>query len=146
MLGKDIEHSIQSLGYINSGNVRVTPPRAKYPPSDDFGKPHILLLSNMTRELLAYLVYQQTFAFEMSKEDGQKKIAFHALPFDKTAQSWIITDISGSFVTDNDDVRMSALAMVKSILSCDWNFRNIVNRCYAEIASPLDLNGVEVFQ
>ena len=86
----------------------------------------------MMRELLEYLVYQQTFAFEMSKKDRQKRIAFHTLPFNKTAQSWIITDISGSFVTDDNYARMSALATVKSILSHDQNFRNIVNRCYAE--------------
>lgn len=76
------------------------------PPTDDFEKPHNLLLTNPPKELMTFLVYQQTFTFEISKEGGQKKITFHALPFNKLMQSWIITDISGSYVTNNDYAQM----------------------------------------
>ncbi|KAF8228995.1 hypothetical protein L208DRAFT_1288755 [Tricholoma matsutake] len=138
---KDIEHFIRSLGYQNSETTRVTAPRAKYPPTDDFGKPHTLLLTNAPRELITYLLYQQTFAFKTSKEGGQKKIAFHALPFDKSMQSWIITNISGSYVANNHYARMNALATIKTVLSHDPDFRNTVDRCYAQISSPLDLDG-----
>lgn len=110
------------------------------PPSDDFGKPHVLLLAHPPEELATYLTYQQTFAFETSKEGGQKKIAFHALPFDKSVQTWIITDISGSYVTTDRYAKPSALATIKTVLSRDRDFRNVVDRCYAETASPLDLN------
>jgi len=45
-LGKDIETFIKSLGYQDSERIRVTAPKAKFPPTNDFGKPHTLLLTN----------------------------------------------------------------------------------------------------
>ena len=119
LLAKDIENFVKSFGYAKSENLKIAIPRARYPPSDDFGKPHTLLLMNPPNELATYLVYQQTFAFETSKEEGQKKIAFHALPFDKTVQTWIVTDITGNYVENNDYARMSALATIKTVLSRD---------------------------
>lgn len=115
-------------------------PKAKHPLSDDFGKPHTLL-TNPPSKLTVYLIYQQTFPFETSKEEGQKKIAFHALPFDKTMQTWIVTDITGSYVENVDYTRMSALECIRTVLGQDQTFHNVVDRCYVEIASALDLDG-----
>lgn len=115
-------------------------PKAKHPPTNNFGKPHVLLLVNPTPKLVTYLLYQQNFAFEMSKGEGQKKIAFHALPFDKSFQMWIITDITGHYVTDNKYAKMSVLATIKDVLSCDQGFWNVVDRCYAEKSSPFPLD------
>ncbi|KAF8236738.1 hypothetical protein L208DRAFT_1523895, partial [Tricholoma matsutake] len=140
-LANDIKHFIRSFGYANSENIWVAVLRAKCPPSNNFRKHHTLLLTHPPEELATYLIYQQTFAFKTSKEGGQKKIAFHALPFDKSVQTWIITDISRNYVTTDSNAKMSALATIKAVLSHDCNFRNVVNKCYGETASPLDLNG-----
>lgn len=126
---------------MSTWTTYISPPQKLNTPPDDFAKPHVLLLANPPTELSTYLLYQQTSAFETSKEDGQKKIVFYALAFDKLVQTWTITDITGNYITDDSFARMSVLATIKTVLSCDCDFWNIVDRCYAKTASTLDIDG-----
>ncbi|KAF5381553.1 hypothetical protein D9615_005523 [Tricholomella constricta] len=103
--------------------LSISRPVARSRPNQkrDFEKPWTMVLDGASPELRAFLLWQQTFAVS-------RELAFHALPFDKDARSWVIMNISGDAVEEGDQARNEALGRIKSTLWHNSRFRTMVNR------------------
>jgi hypothetical protein len=81
----------------------------------EFVKPWAMFLANAATDIRNYLLWQQTFPIS-------RDIVFHALPFDKNLMTWVITDLSGDSVKDDDEAKKEALGAIKEALWKDPSF------------------------
>ncbi|KAF9494935.1 hypothetical protein BDN71DRAFT_1560805 [Pleurotus eryngii] len=124
-LMKDIQAFLQGLAIKGGEKLRVIdPPKKTNAQRGDFAKPHILLLQHGSPELRAFILWFQTFAFQI---DG-RKIAFSAVRFDINIRPWFITNITGQIIDDDPNMMTIAVETIKEHLSKDTAFRNHVNK------------------
>ncbi|KAF7416340.1 hypothetical protein PC9H_002605 [Pleurotus ostreatus] len=136
-LTNDIETFLQGLTIAGSERLRVVdPPKRDTDKRGEFAKPHILLLQHGSPELRAYLLWHQTFAFQI---EG-RKIAFSALRFDANVRPWFITDIVGRAICDDPNAIREGLATITHALAKDTDFRNHVDVCLAKVENPRSID------
>ncbi|KAL4255511.1 hypothetical protein AB1N83_014248 [Pleurotus pulmonarius] len=136
-LMKDIQTFLQGLAIEGSEKLRVIdPPKKDGSNRGAYAKPHILLLQYGSPGLRAFILWFQTFAFQI---EG-RKIAFSAVRFDISVRPWFITDITGQFVDDDPHMMNIATEVIKQHLSKDTGFRNHVDGCLAKIEKPRSIN------
>ncbi|KDQ22942.1 hypothetical protein PLEOSDRAFT_1087412 [Pleurotus ostreatus PC15] len=136
-LTNDIENFLLGLTIAGNERIRVVdPPKRDTDKRGEFAKPHILLLHHGSPELRAYLLWYQTFAFQI---EG-RKIAFSALRFDAGVRPWFITDIVGRAVCDDPEAIREGLTTITSALAKDTEFRNHVDACLAKVENPRSID------
>ncbi|KAF9491974.1 hypothetical protein BDN71DRAFT_1509878 [Pleurotus eryngii] len=136
-LMKDIQSFLQGLAIEGAEKLRVIDPSKKDESNrGTFAKPHILLLQYGSNKLWAFILWFQTFMFQI---EG-RKTAFSAIRFDIDVHSWFITDIMGQFVEDDPHMMSMALEAIKQTLYMNTKFRNHVDGCLAKIEKPRPIN------
>ncbi|KAF4596123.1 hypothetical protein EYR38_007497 [Pleurotus pulmonarius] len=132
-LANDIEAFLKGLAIEGNEGLRIIdPPKQDVSNHGEFSKPHILLLQHASPELRAYILWYQTFAFQI---DG-RKIAFSALKLDPEMRSWFIADMIGQAVSEDPAAIHQGLAALKRVLGADTRFRNHVDACLAKVEPP----------
>ncbi|KAF4576934.1 hypothetical protein EYR36_004918 [Pleurotus pulmonarius] len=132
-LADDIEAFLKGLAIEGNEGLRIIdPPKQDVNNHGEFSKPHILLLQHASPELRAYILWYQTFAFQV---EG-RKIAFSALKLDPEMRSWFITDMIGQAVSEDPAAIHQGLATLKGVLVTDTKFRNHVDACLAKVEPP----------
>ncbi|KAF5376093.1 hypothetical protein D9615_007751 [Tricholomella constricta] len=123
---------VKSLGIgenLAKLSIAKATPRNKPNARRDFEKPWTMILSGASDELRDYLLWHQTFAIH-------PELTFHALPFDKDLQSWIIMNISGDAVEDSAEAKTKALGAIKHKLWFTSGFRSLADRLLAALKVP----------
>jgi hypothetical protein len=120
---------LNGLDCQGAGAIKVVTPAAKDRSSKKAGKhflgPWTFILVNAPEAMRNFLVWQQTFPLS-------REIVFHALPFDNSIMSWVIMNISGSAVSNDDTVKKSVLATIKSKLWRDSHFCSLASQLLQE--------------
>lgn len=121
----EVRNFIKSLGMPDK-DISVAKPAPKNKPNQkrDFEKPWTMIMAGAEPALRDFLLWHQTFAVTAD-------LAFNALPFDKAVQSWVIMNISGDAVTDEENAKNTALGTIKTSLWFNSKFRAIADRCLA---------------
>lgn len=132
-LMKDIESFLKGLTIEGSERLRVVdPPKSDKASRGEFARPHILLLQDGSPKLRTFILWYQTFAFQI---EG-RKIAFSALRFDENVRPWFIADITGQVVDDDPNTMTEGLRAITNLLTKDTAFRNHVDACLARTEKP----------
>jgi len=119
----EMEDLIRGLGFDNTG-LDVVKAVPKYPPKRKYEKPWIYILEGGSPALRQFLEWQQTFSFETR--------TFSVIPFDPNTESWVITNICGSIVTEDQTALKTILLTIKKTLWENPEFRRVTNKCFAE--------------
>ncbi|KAJ8507941.1 hypothetical protein ONZ45_g9746 [Pleurotus djamor] len=121
-----VETFVKSLCDPTMMHPKVADPPKQFPnASSEWGKPHILLCWDMEAELRDYLLWFQTFAFQLNGH----KIAFSALSLDESIHSWYVCDFSSTYIDGNPNTRAKVKQCIIATLRDDPQFRNIVDTC-----------------
>ena len=124
-LAKDLETFLKSLGFPGSNHLQVARPTPSVVPPNRarFAKPFPYLLLNAPEPLCRLLLWQQTFAFQINS----KHLAFNAVSPDVQVESWVILNLSGSFVTPEQLHMINALRTIATTLMTDRAFLSMTN-------------------
>lgn len=108
------------VGFGFSGNeeLELAAPIPRTPNKNrKFEGPWPMLLKNASAELRAYLLWQQTFAVKAD-------VAFNAISFDMSIQSWVIMNITGDAIADTERRKKQVMGTIKSRLWQDQAIRD----------------------
>ncbi|KAJ8473797.1 hypothetical protein ONZ45_g16165 [Pleurotus djamor] len=126
LLIRHVQSFIKSLCAPGMPEPEVAdPPKFNPQASSEWGKPHVYILSDISNDLRDYLLWFQTFAFQIQNF----RIAISALPLDENIYPWYICDFYSLYIDGEQRTRDNVMRTIKNTLKTNADFRNLVDTC-----------------